>query len=75
MYYCSEACCRNWFYEAQEELFYTPGIKQEKCIVCGKELKAQQLKYCSKPCYMKDRFNRSELITGDMVKAVKNISL
>jgi len=46
MYYCSEWCCRRWHYEAQEELFYTPGIKQEKCIVCGKTLLGRQLKYC-----------------------------
>ena len=70
MYYCSEWCCRRWHYEAQEELFYTPGIKQEKCIVCGKALSGRKLKYCSKTCYGKDRFSRSEMITGANIKSV-----
>jgi predicted nucleic acid-binding Zn ribbon protein len=74
MYYCSEECCRKWFYEVQEELFYMPGVKQEKCIVCEKKLSSRQLKYCSKACYGKDRFKRSEMIIGEMVKVVKRVT-
>lgn len=66
-YYCSELCCRKWNYEAQEELFYISGVKQKKCIVCGKELRERQLKYCSKTCYGKDRYKRKEMITGEMI--------
>lgn len=70
VFYCSELCCRRWHYEAQEELFYVPGVKQEKCIVCGKELLSRQLKYCSRACYGKDRFKISEMITGEIVKII-----
>lgn len=38
VYYCSEWCSRQWHYENQDYLFYTPGVKQEKCVVCGKDL-------------------------------------
>lgn len=70
-YYCSELCCRKWNYEAQEELFYIPGVKQKKCIVCGKELRERQLKYCSKTCYGKDRYKRKEMITGEMIVDIR----
>lgn len=49
--YCSDWCRQHWHYEEQEDLYYVPGVKQEKCIVCGKRLMARQLKYCSKDCY------------------------
>lgn len=52
VYYCSEWCSRQWHYENQDYLFYTPGVKQEKCVVCGKDLLPRQLKYCSK-AYLK----------------------
>ena len=67
MYYCSDWCRQHWHYEEQEDLFYIPGLKQEKCIVCGKELLGRQLKYCSKACYGKDWYKRSEMITGEMI--------
>ena len=73
-YYCSELCCRKWNYEAQEELFYISGVKQEKCIVCGKDLLTRQLKYCSKACYANGRYGRSELVTDEMVKVVKRVT-
>lgn len=62
---------RQWHYEAQDELHYIPGVKQEKCIVCGKDLLTRQLKYCSKACYANGRYGRSELVTDEMVKVVK----
>lgn len=43
VYYCSEWCSRQWHYENQDYLFYTPGVKQEKCVVCGKDLLPRQL--------------------------------
>ena len=46
-------------------------MKQEKCIVCGKELFDRQLKYCSEACYGKDRYNRSRVNGAEMVKTVK----
>lgn len=73
IYYCSEWCCRRWHYEAQEELFYTPGVKQEKCIVCGKALTARQLKYCSRTCSGRSRYNRSKMIGAEMVTNIKKI--
>ena len=48
-----------------------PGVKQEKCVVCGKDLLPRQLKYCSKACYAKGRYGRSELIMDEMVMVVK----
>lgn len=50
-YYCSVWCRQHWHYEEQDDLFYLLGLKQEKCIVYGKELLGRQLKYCSKVCY------------------------
>ena len=73
VYYCSEWCSRSWHYEAQDELHYIPGVKQEKCIVCGKDLLTRQLKYCSKACYANGRYGRRELITEEMVKAIKRL--
>lgn len=69
--YCSEWCMRHWHYEEQEALFYTPGVKQEKCIVCGKTLLDRQLKYCSKACYGKGQYNRKKTITSEMMKVVR----
>ena len=48
-----------------------PGLKQEKCIVCGKELLGRQLKFCSKACYFAGRYNRKRGITGADVKLIK----
>lgn len=73
VYYCSEWCSRQWHYENQDYLFYTPGVKQEKCVVCGKDLLPRQLKYCSKACYAKGKYGRSELIMDEMVKVVKRV--
>ena len=50
-----------------------PGMKQEKCMVCGKELLERQLKYCSKNCYGKGRYRRGKMITEEMVKVVKKV--
>ena len=73
LYYCSEWCRQHWHYEEQEDLFYVPGMKQEKCMVCGKELLERQLKYCSKNCYGKGRYRRGKMITEEMVKVVKKV--
>lgn len=70
-YYCSAWCRQHWHYEEQDDLFYVPGLKQEKCIVCGEELLGRQLKYCSKPCYFEGRYRRKRGITEEMVKMVK----
>lgn len=67
MYYCSDWCRQHW------HLFYVPGIKQAKCMVCGKELLGRQLKYCSKSCYGKGRYRRRKMITEEMVKMVKKV--
>lgn len=56
-------------------MFYIPDVKQEKCIVCGKELFDRQLKYCSEACYANGRYGRRELITEEMVNGVKNITI
>lgn len=72
-YYCSDWCRQHWHYEEQEDLFYVPGMKQEKCMACGKELLGRQLKYCSKVCYGKGRYKRDSVITADMVKSIKKI--
>ena len=48
-----------------------PGLKQEKCIVCGSELNKHQLKYCSKPCYFEGRYRRKKLIEGEDVKGIR----
>lgn len=74
-FFCSEWCMRHWHYEEQDALFHTPGVKQEKCIVCRKPLLDRQLKYCSKACYANGRYGRRELITEEMVKVVKRVSL
>ena len=47
------------------------GLKQEKCIVCGKKLLGRQLKFCSKACYFAGRYNRKRGITGADVKLIK----
>ena len=70
-YYCSAWCRQHWHYEEQDDLFYVPGLKQETCIVCGKELLGRQLKYCSKACYFEGRYRRKKGITEEMVKVVK----
>ena len=70
-YYCSAWCRQHWHYEEQDDLFYVPGLKQEKCIVCGKELLGRQLKYFSKACYFEGRYRRKKGITEEMVKVVK----
>lgn len=51
-----------------------PGMKQEKCMVCGKALLGRQLKYCSKACYFAGRHNRKRGITGVDIKLIKKIS-
>lgn len=73
MYYCSDWFRQHWHYEVQDELFYTPGVKRDKCSVCDKHLIARQLKYCSKVCYGKGRYKRDSVITADMVKSIKKI--
>lgn len=73
-YYCSDWCRQHWHYEEQEDLFYVPGMKQEKCMVCGKALLGRQLKYCSKACYFAGRHNRKRGITGADIKLIKKIS-
>ena len=70
-YYCSAWCRQHWHYEEQDDLFYVPGLKQEKCIVCGKELLCRQLKFCSKACYFAGRYNRKRGITGADIKLIK----
>ena len=50
-----------------------PGLKQEKCIVCGNELNKHQLKYCSKPCYFEGRYRRKKQIEGEDVKGIRRI--
>ena len=67
-YYCSDWCRQNWNYEEQADLFYVSGMKQEKCLVCGKELLGRQLKYCSKACYFAGRHNLKREITGADIK-------
>lgn len=73
-YYCSDWCRQNWHYEEQADLFYVPGMKQEKCTVCGKELLDRQLKYCSKACYAAGRYNRKKEITDADIKLIKRTS-
>ena len=73
-YYCSAWCRQHWHYEAQDDLFYVPGLKQEKCIVCGKELLGRQLKFCSKACYFEGRYSRKKEIEGEDVKELRRIS-
>ena len=73
-YYCSDWCRQNWHYEEQADLFYVPGMKQDKCLVCGKELLERQLKYCSKACYFAGRHNRKREITGADIKLIKKTS-
>ena len=58
-YYCSAWCRQHWHYEEQDDLFYVPGLKQEKCIVC------------SKACYFAGRYNRKSGITGADIKLIK----
>ena len=74
MYYCSDWCRQHWHYEEQDDLFYVPGMKQEKCIVCGKKLLGRQLKYCSKACYFAGRHSRKRGITGEDIKLIKKTS-
>ena len=73
-YYCSAWCRQHWHYEEQDDLFYVPGLKQEKCVVCGNELNKHQLKYCSKPCYFEGRYRRKKEIKGANVKGLRRIS-
>ena len=72
-YYCSAWCRQHWHYEEQDDLFYVPGLKQEKCIVCGNELNKHQLKYCSKPCYFEGRYKGKKQIEGEDVKGIRRI--
>lgn len=51
-----------------------PGMKQDKCLVCGKELLGRQLKYCSKACYVAGRYSRKREITGADIKLINKIS-
>ena len=67
-------CRQHWHYEEQDDLFYVPGLKQKKCIVCGSELNKHQLKYCSKPCYFEGRYRREKEITEGVVKVVKRVT-
>lgn len=69
-YYCSAWCRQHWHYEEQDDLFYVPGLKQEKCIVCGKKLLGRQLKYWSKACYFSGRYSRKKETTEGMVKKI-----
>jgi len=74
-YYCSAWCRQHWHYEEQDDLFYVPGLKQEKCVVCGNELNKHQLKYCSKPCYFEVRYKRGSIIAADMVKSIRKMQV
>jgi predicted nucleic acid-binding Zn ribbon protein len=71
--YCSERCRRQWHYEEQEDLFYVPGVKQDKCIVCGKGLTVRQLKYCSKACYSLGRSGKRKAFVGLKEGSLKRI--
>lgn len=71
--YCSTWCRQHWHYEEQEDLFYVPGLKQEKCLVCGKELKERQLKYCSKTCYTLGRSGKKKAFGGLKEGSLKRI--
>lgn len=61
---------RHWHYEEQDAFFYTPGVKQERCNVCGKSLLDRQLKYCSKVCYGIGQYNRKKPIASERIICV-----
>ena len=71
--YCSDWCRQHWNYEVQEDLFYVPGMKQDKSIVCGRELLARQLKYCSRGCCRMGTCSRKKAITVDDITSVKQV--
>ena len=70
-YYCSAWCRQHWHYEEQDDLFYVPGLKQEKRIVCGKALNKHQLKYCSKPYYFEGGIGERRKLREQMLRGLE----
>ncbi|MEA4896874.1 MAG: RNA polymerase subunit sigma-70 [Christensenellaceae bacterium] len=63
--FCSDACRRSWWSAHPATLQRSEGaLYQMTCICCGKTFIAygnQNRRFCSRSCYIQNRFRRSEL--------------
>ncbi len=79
--YCCDEHRQAWHYEEQDRLRETPGVKKEYCVVCGLHINKNYIKYCSRACYIKDRYYPKknlkkfhlDMIRPEEIKSVKRI--